>query len=48
MNDDGKTLHDCLDCKGCICEKVCAEDEEKYFGKNKVKNVKKKGGDNIG
>lgn len=26
-------LHDCLDCEGCICEEVCKEQEEKYFGK---------------
>ena len=36
-------LHECFDCKGCICEKTCAEDEEKYFGKQK--KVKKKEGD---
>lgn len=47
MNDEGKELHDCFDCKGCICEKTCAENEEKYFGK-KVKKVKKKGGENDG
>lgn len=47
MNDEGKTLHDCFDCKGCICEKACLEDEEKYFGK-KVKKAKKKGGENDG
>lgn len=40
MSDDGKTLHDCFDCKGCICEEYCAE-EEKHFGKNKVKKAKK-------
>lgn len=41
MSDDGKTLHDCFDCKGCICEEYCAEEEEKHFGKNKVKKANK-------
>ena len=27
-----KELHDCFDCKGCICEDVCKEYEEKEFG----------------
>lgn len=26
--DDEKTLHDCLDCEGCICEEYCKADEE--------------------
>jgi len=30
MSDD---LHECLDCKGCICEEFCKEEQEKYFGK---------------
>ena len=46
LRNKEKELHDCFDCKGCICEKTCAEQEEKYFGKQK--KVKKKGGDNIG
>ena len=43
LRNKEKELHDCFDCKGCICEKVCAEDEAKYFGKQK--KVKKKEGD---
>ena len=28
-----KTLHDCLDCEGCLLEKICArEDEERHSG----------------
>ena len=31
--DDEKTLHDCLDCEGCIFEEYCkAEDEKVYSG----------------
>lgn len=26
-----KTLHDCCDCEGCICEEHCKAEEEKYF-----------------
>lgn len=33
FNESPKELHDCLDCKGCICEDFCKEQEEKYFGK---------------
>lgn len=33
LKNKEKDLHDCFDCKGCICEKTCAEQEEKYFGK---------------
>lgn len=29
--DEEKTLHDCLDCEGCICEALCKEDDEKYL-----------------
>lgn len=25
-----KSLHDCLDCKGCIYEDWCKEDDEKF------------------
>ena len=46
LKNKEKELHDCFDCKGCICEKTCAEQEEKYFGKQK--KVKKKGGDDDG
>ncbi len=42
MNDEGKTLHECFDCKGCICEKTCTENEGKV---KKQKKVKKKGGE---
>jgi hypothetical protein len=44
LKNKEKELHDCFDCKGCICEEYCAE-EEKHFGK-KVKKSKKKGGEN--
>lgn len=27
-----KELHDCFDCKGCICEEVCKKYEEEEFG----------------
>lgn len=47
LKNKEKELHDCLDCKGCICEEYCAEQEEKYFDK-KVKKAKKKGGENDG
>jgi hypothetical protein len=30
--DTNKELHDCLDCKGCICEEVCKKYEEEEFG----------------
>ena len=31
--DEGKTLHDCIDCEGCICEDWCnAQDEKKHSG----------------
>lgn len=31
--DDIKTLNECCDCEGCLCEDFCEELEEKYFGK---------------
>lgn len=46
LKNKEKELHDCFDCKGCICEEYCAE-EEKHFGK-KVKKSKKKGGEDDG
>ena len=30
--DTNKELHDCFDCKGCICEEVCKKYEEEEFG----------------
>lgn len=29
--DEEKTLHDCCDCEGCICEDWCKADDEKHF-----------------
>ena len=33
LNKDDEALHECFDCKGCICEDVCKAYEEEYFGK---------------
>lgn len=33
FNEAPKELHDCLDCEGCLCEDLCNEYEDEYFGK---------------
>ena len=30
--DEEKTLHDCCDCEGCICEDWCEEEDKQYSG----------------
>lgn len=31
--DDIKTLNECCNCEGCLCEDLCKEYEDEYFGK---------------
>ena len=31
MSDNEKTLHECINCEGCICEEYCRAEDEKYF-----------------
>lgn len=31
--DDLKELHECCNCKDCLCEEICKEYEEEHFGK---------------
>jgi len=40
-----KELHDCFDCKGCLCEDICKKYEEEAFPKKRIKKDTKKDGD---
>lgn len=31
--DDIGEIHECFNCKGCICEEHCKKEEEKNFNK---------------
>lgn len=33
LNKDDEALHDCFNCKGCICEDVCKKYEEENYNK---------------
>lgn len=35
--DETKELHDCFDCKGCLCEKICEKHEDENFNKKPQK-----------
>ena len=37
LNKDGEALHECFDCKGCICQDVCKAYEEGNFKKKPQK-----------
>lgn len=32
-----KELHECCDCKGCICEDICEKRDKEITGEEKVK-----------
>lgn len=33
FDEEPKDLKECFNCKGCLCEDLCKEYEDEYFGK---------------